>query len=137
VGHASWGTWYFLGKTYSKIELIIILKMSEIDCFISCAAFMNITLATTRLSYSVKSFLQTLHILHSLKSITNSSCFLDVGQHCQNFEMLCLPAASHLKFLATAHTFATCLFTVPYHCIVAICCCIGSMLNSHTQNHFW
>jgi hypothetical protein len=33
----------FLGKLYSKIEMITILTLSEMDCLISCTAFRNVS----------------------------------------------------------------------------------------------
>jgi hypothetical protein len=38
----------FLGKLSSKIELITILRMSEIDYLISCVTFRNATLTAAR-----------------------------------------------------------------------------------------
>jgi len=55
--------------------------MSEIDCLIWCIGLRNTNLAATRSFYSVKRFLQSLHLLHGLKSnVTNSTCsFLTFG----------------------------------------------------------
>jgi hypothetical protein len=41
------GGMYFLGKIYSKIELFIFLKMSDIDCLISYVTSTNTTLAAS------------------------------------------------------------------------------------------
>jgi hypothetical protein len=66
--------WDFLGKLYSEIELIIILKMSEIG---SRMPFRSTALATTTSLRSIKSFVQTLHLMHGPQcTITNSSCSL-------------------------------------------------------------
>jgi hypothetical protein len=63
------------GKLHSKGEFVIILKISQIDCLISWIYFRNTTLTAERSLGSNKSFLQSLHRFHGLKSnVTNSSC---------------------------------------------------------------
>jgi hypothetical protein len=66
--------------TYNKIELMIILKMSRDQLLLPCIAFKTTTFAATRLFCSIKSFLQTSHLLNCSKSnITNRSYSLLVS----------------------------------------------------------
>jgi hypothetical protein len=130
------GVCYFLERSNSKTELIIILKMSETDRLILCTAFSDTTLAATRLLHSIKSFLQLLHLLHGLKSnITNSSClFSKFGNMITSISSL--PTKSQQM---KCHCMYICNLPFPdasCYNTVAICFCVGLMLNSCIQNHF-
>jgi hypothetical protein len=115
--HAQRGTRGFLGKLYSKIELIVIPKMSDIDCLISCIALIYTSLAATRSHRSVKSFLHLLHLLHGLKpNVTNSSCSLvTFGITVTGISScsVCSPRLNSWHSLQLyVHTFVSCLFSL-------------------------
>jgi hypothetical protein len=123
----------FHGQLYSIIELIIILKMSENGCLISCIAFRSTILAATRSLHSNKRSFQTLNLFLDLQSIvTYSSCsFLTFGSTVTGISscFVCPPRLNSWHSLPLHKRLQPSIFTASYCSIVAICCYVVSVLN--------
>jgi hypothetical protein len=129
----------FLGKLYSKIELIIILQISDIDCLISCIAFRSTTLAATRSLRSIKSFLHSAVIVgltrfevqrHKIScSFSRSGSIVTAVSS----SFVCPPRLNNSLTLQIYLQPA--FFAAPYHNIVAVRCSVDSV--SCVKEHFW
>jgi hypothetical protein len=131
----------FLGRLHSKTELILILKMSEIDYLISCISFRNITPIAIRSILSIKSFFfQPLLLLHHLKSnVTDSSCSV---WHLEETWSPAFRVAMSAHRLSTIDILYHCTYNcnppsaAPYYSTVALWCCVGSVICSHDNINF-
>jgi hypothetical protein len=122
------GARYFLGKMYSEIEMIIIPKMSGIDCLTSRIAFRKTALAATRSLRSIKAFFSHCITWNPSQTVALSSWYCQLCH--QRFELFCQPTASQqLTGLATEHSYIYIYiydsFAAPCYRNVSVLCWFG------------
>jgi len=84
-----------------QFALIMILRTSEVHCWISCTAFRNTNLEVTRrLHHWIRNIFQSLYLLHGLNTnVTDCSCsFLPFG-----INRGCTIILHSIYFLAAVH----------------------------------
>jgi hypothetical protein len=127
-----------LGMLYSKIQLIIILKMSELGCLIFVPLFLEThPLQLQDCALQLNAFVSPRTSCTVWNPRPKQLLFaFDVWQHWfRHFELLCLRAASQqLTFLAKVHIFNPTHFSVPYHSIVRMHGLVESVLDYCVQN---
>jgi len=131
----------FLGKLCNKIELLIIIKMSETDCLHSFIASRHTALPAVRPLRSIKNFLQSLRRLNVLKSsVTKRSCsFLTFGDTVSLIYscFVCPPRLNNWHSLPQ-RIYLQPTFSAPnFEYCRNILLCWLAVKFAKTRNHFW